>query len=287
MPDKRTLPPFRADHVGSLLRPPELREAHVGFKAGNVSEEKLREIQDRAIRDVVSMQERIGLHSITDGEFRRDNWRDRFFESVSGYSAERYDSPFTFTEFSGETHKGMPVPHVVSKLKRMKSMAKDEFAFLKPLVSKTAKLTLPSPITNHFYLGDKIVSQAYGSRAEYLNDIASIYKQELADVAAVGCNYLQLDEVCLAVACDPQVRQIAEKRGEDFNEHASLPRKLRAWDRTRRIRTDCRFPVQPNARRCLFPGIRHGPRGRLHPLTIHAKKQTRCLGDDQHKAQRA
>jgi 5-methyltetrahydropteroyltriglutamate--homocysteine methyltransferase len=218
MPGKRTLPPFRADHVGSLLRPPELREAHVGFKAGNVSEEKLREIQDRAIRDVVSMQERIGLHSITDGEFRRDNWRDRFFESVSGYSAERYDSPFTFTEFSGETHKGMPVPHVVSKLKRMKSMAKDEFGFLKPLVSKTAKLTLPSPITNHFYLGDKIVSQAYGSRAEYLNDIASIYKQEIADIAAVGCNYLQLDEVCLAVACDPQVRQIAEKRAEDFNE---------------------------------------------------------------------
>jgi 5-methyltetrahydropteroyltriglutamate--homocysteine methyltransferase len=218
MTAERPLPPFRADHVGSLLRPPELREAHAGFKAGKVSERGLREIQDRAIRDVVRMQESVGLQSITDGEFRRDNWRDRFFESVSGYSVERYDSPFTFTEFSGETHKGMPIPHVVDRLKRMKSMARDEFAFLKPLVSKTAKLTLPSPITNHFYLGDKIISQVYDSRAEYLDDVASIYKQELADIAAVGCNYLQLDEVCLALACDPQIRQIAELRGEDFNE---------------------------------------------------------------------
>src|SRR5262245_42106425 len=218
MAAERTLPPFRADHVGSLLRPPELREAHAGFKEGKISERDLAEIQDRAIRDVVRMQESVGLQSVTDGEFRRDNWRDRFFESVSGYSLERYESPFTFTEFSGEIHKGMPIPHVVSKLKRMKSMAKDEFAFLKPLVGKTAKLTLPSPITNHFYLGDKGISQAYGSRAEYLNDIASIYQRELADVAAAGCSYLQLDEVCLAVACDPQIRRISEQRGEDFDE---------------------------------------------------------------------
>jgi methionine synthase II (cobalamin-independent) len=215
---ERTLPPFRADHVGSLLRPPELREAHIGFKAGKVPEQTLREVQDRAIRDVVRMQERIGLRSVTDGEFRRDNWRDRFFESVSGYSVERYESPFTFTEFSGETHKGMPIPHVVGKLKRQKSMARNEFAFLKPLVSEVAKLTLPSPITNHFYLGDKIISRAYDTRSEYLDDVATIYKQELADLAAAGCTYLQLDEVCLAVACDPQVREIAEQRGENFNE---------------------------------------------------------------------
>jgi 5-methyltetrahydropteroyltriglutamate--homocysteine methyltransferase len=218
MTSERTFPPFRADHVGSLLRPGELREAHARLKEGKISERDLAEIQDRAIRDVVRMQESVGLQSITDGEFRRDNWRDRFFENVSGYSLERFESPFTFTEFSGETHKGMPIPHVVSKLKRTKSMAKGEFAFLKPLVTKTAKLTLPSPITNHFYLGDKIISQVYGSRAEYLDDIASIYKQELADLAAVGCNYLQLDEVCLAIACDPKVRQISEQRGEDFNE---------------------------------------------------------------------
>jgi len=218
MTTERKLPPFRADHVGSLMRPPELREAHAGFKEGKISEQDLTAIQDRAVRDVVRMQESVGLRSITDGEFRRDNWRDRFFESVSGYSSATHESPFTFTEFSGETHKGMPIPHVVSKLKRLKSMARDEFAFLKPIVSRTAKLTLPSPITNHFYLGDKVISQVYGSRAEYLDDIASIYKQELADLAAVGCNYLQLDEVCLAIACDPKVRQISEQRGENFDE---------------------------------------------------------------------
>jgi 5-methyltetrahydropteroyltriglutamate--homocysteine methyltransferase len=218
MNSQRTVPPFRADHVGSLLRPPELREAHAGFKAGKVTEQELQEIQDRAIRDVVRMQESVGLQSVTDGEFRRDNWRDRFFESVSGYSVERYESPFNFTENSGETLKGMPIPHVVSKLKRMKSMAKDEFAFLKQTALKTAKLTLPSPITNHFYLGDENIRQAYGNRGEYLDDIASIYKQELADLAAVGCSYLQLDEVCLAIACDPRIRQIAKDRGEDFDE---------------------------------------------------------------------
>ena len=218
MDPQRTIPPFRADHVGSLLRPPELREAHARFKAGKATEQELQEIQDRAIRDVVRMQESVGLQSITDGEFRRDNWRDRFFESVSGYSVERYDSPFNFTENSGETLKGMPIPHVVSKLRRMKSMATDEFAFLQQTARKTAKLTLPSPITNHFYLGDKNISQAYDCRAEYLDDIALIYKQELADLAAVGCNYLQLDEVCLAIACDPRIRQIIKERGEKFDE---------------------------------------------------------------------
>ena len=151
------------------------------------------------------MQESIGLRSVTDGEFRRDNWRDRFFESVRLLGGA-IRQPVHLHGILGETHKGMPIPHVVGRLKRMKSMAKDEFAFLKPLVSETAKPTLPSPITNHFYLGDKIISQAYSSRAEYLDDIAPIYKQELADIAAAGCNYLQLDEVCLAVACDPQVR---------------------------------------------------------------------------------
>jgi 5-methyltetrahydropteroyltriglutamate--homocysteine methyltransferase len=214
----RSTPPYRADHVGSLLRPPELRDAHAKFMAGKLPEAELRKIEDRTIQDVIGLQESVGLQSITDGEFRRDNWRDRFFESVEGYSKERLESPFTFTEFSGEKHKGMSVPRVTGELCRRKSLATEEFSYLKKRTKRTAKLTFPSPTTNHFYLGDALIKPAYASREEYLADVAAIYKEEIADLGAAGCTYLQLDEVCLALACDPHIQDIVKGRGENFDE---------------------------------------------------------------------
>src|SRR5262245_4274693 len=144
MSPARTSPPFRADHVGSLIRPRALIEARQQRQAGQVSAEALRALEDAAIRDVVAMQERVGLQAITDGEMRRFSWRDNFFESVDGFSSERVESSFTFTEYSGERRKGVPIPTVVGKLTRRKRITADDFALLAPLTTRTPKATLPS-----------------------------------------------------------------------------------------------------------------------------------------------
>jgi 5-methyltetrahydropteroyltriglutamate--homocysteine methyltransferase len=216
MPAKRINPPFHADHVGSLIRPPELIEAHTRFNEGKLAQDALRALEDKAIRDAVAMQERVGLQSISDGEMRRNNWRDGFFESVSGFSEAKVGSMFTFTEFSGETHPGMPVPVVTGKLARKKAITADDFAFLRGLTKRTAKATLPAPSANHFFSGDQsLKGSPYRDRKSYFTDVCAIYRAEIADLATRGCTYLQVDEVPIAVLCDPKNRAIVQQRGED------------------------------------------------------------------------
>ncbi len=212
-------PPFRADHVGSMIRSPELIEAREAFDQGALNRAALREIEDAAIRDTVAMQERVGLQSITDGELRRFNWRDGFFESVDGFSENRVQSSFSFTEFGGKVRRGTPVPVVEGKLSRRKSITADDFAFTKGLTDRTVKATLPSPTVNHFFFGDKgLAGSPYPDRQAYFSDVAQIYREEIADLAKNGCTYLQIDEVCLAVMCDPKNQTIVKERGEDPDE---------------------------------------------------------------------
>jgi 5-methyltetrahydropteroyltriglutamate--homocysteine methyltransferase len=209
-------PPFRADHVGSLLRPRKLIAARAAADAGKMPKEELAALEDQVIRDAVAMQERVGLRSITDGEMRRDNWRDRFFERVDGWSRERIQSSFIITEYSGEERRGMPIPTVVGALRRRESLTAGDFAFLKPLVRQTAKATLPSPAANHFYAGDRsFAGSPYKSRRDFFAAVTEIYRQEIADLAATGCTYLQIDEVPIAVLCDPKNQTIVKARGED------------------------------------------------------------------------
>ncbi|HZT52048.1 MAG TPA: 5-methyltetrahydropteroyltriglutamate--homocysteine S-methyltransferase [Stellaceae bacterium] len=209
-------PPFRADHVGSLIRPKALMEAHAAMLAGKGEPPALRAMEDEAIRAAVAMQERVGLRAVTDGELRRNNWRDRFFERVDGFSAERVPSSFIFTDYSGEQRRGMPVPTVVGRLKRRESMTADDFAFLKPLTRQTAKATLPAPSANHFFSGDKsLAGSPYRDRKAFFADVGAIYREEVADLAAKGCTYLQIDEVPIAVLCDPRNKEIVRARGED------------------------------------------------------------------------
>jgi 5-methyltetrahydropteroyltriglutamate--homocysteine methyltransferase len=216
MSQPRTKPPFRADHVGSLIRPKELRDAHTQFNQGKLAREALRSLEDQAIRDAVAMQERVGLQSITDGELRRNNWRDGFFESVAGFSETKIGSSFTFTEYSGDTHPGMPVPVVTGKLKRKKSITADDFAFTRALTTRTAKATLPAPSVNHFFSGDaSLKTSPYRDRSAFFADVGAIYRAEIADLAALGCTYLQIDEVAIAVLCDPKNRDLVRRRGED------------------------------------------------------------------------
>jgi 5-methyltetrahydropteroyltriglutamate--homocysteine methyltransferase len=217
MPEAHTNPPFRADHVGSLIRPAALLQARRDHQAGKLSAPALRAIEDAAIREAVALQERVGLQAITDGEFRRNNWRDRFFERTDGYSKDKIQSSFIFTEYSGAQRPGMPVTVAVGTLKRRDPITADDFAALQKLTKRTAKATIPSPTVNHFFTGDKgLANSPYaGDRKRYLADIAAIYRQEIAMLAELGCKYLQIDEVPLAVLCDPKNQAIVEARGEN------------------------------------------------------------------------
>lgn len=213
----RATPPFRADHVGSLIRPHALLEARKAHAEGKLAGEALRAIEDDAIREAVALQERVGLQAITDGEFRRNNWRDRFFERTEGYSGDKIPSSFTFTEFSGETRRGMPVHYATARLKRRDPITADDFASLQKLTKRMAKATIPSPTVNHFFTGDKGLEKSpyAGDRKSYFADIAAIYRAEIAALAHLGCKYLQVDEVPLAVLCDPKNQDVVRARGEE------------------------------------------------------------------------
>ncbi len=209
-------PPFRADHVGSLLRSPELIDAHTANLQGRLPAEDLHALEDAAIADAIAMQERVGLDAITDGELRRNNWRDRFFEQVDGFSSHKVESSFIFTDYSGEQRRGMPVPVVVGKLKRRASLTADDFAFLRDRTKRTAKATIPAPSANHFFSGDaSLKGSPYRDRKAFFADVTAIYREELADLARLGCTYLQIDEVPIAVLCDPKNQARVRERGED------------------------------------------------------------------------
>lgn len=215
----RSRPPFHADHVGSLLRPLALIEARQQAVRGHVAPGALRELEDAAIREAIAMQERVGLRSVSDGEMRRATWRDGFFENVSGFSAERVPSSFTFTDFSGARRPGIPVPLVDGRLRRQRAITADDFAFLAANTRGVAKATLPSPTVNHFFAGDRcLAGSPYRDRRAFFADVAAIYREEIADLAALGCRYLQLDEVSLAIICDPGNLKIVADRGEDPDE---------------------------------------------------------------------
>lgn len=209
-------PPFRAEHLGSLPRPPHLIAARKQWEEGNLPIEELRTIEDSCISESVAMQESTGIRVITDGEFRKYSWRDLLFDSTDGFGKKANESDFTFTDFSGTKRKGNDVPDVIGKLKRRDMMAPG-FAFVNSLTGRTVKATLPSPSVNHFFRGDKMLEKSpyKGDRKAYFADIAAIYRQEIADLAAQGCTYLQIDDVPSAVLCDPRNKEIVRARGED------------------------------------------------------------------------
>jgi 5-methyltetrahydropteroyltriglutamate--homocysteine methyltransferase len=212
---ERTRPPFRADHVGSLIRPKELREARQAHLEGRLAATDLHAIEDRLIREAVVMQERIGLQAITDGEFRRTSFREVLFESIEGFSKERVETDFSFSYADGSTRRATPVPKVVSRLRRSGSMAAGDFRFLKTETRATPKVMLPAPSLAHWFVGDRVFSGSpYVNAHEYMADIACIFREEIAELASLGCTYVQIDEVPIPVMCDPDVQATIAKRGE-------------------------------------------------------------------------
>lgn len=210
---QRNKPPFRAEHIGSLLRPAELRQAFRSFNEGKISVDAFRAVQDRAIRDVVAFQENIGLEGITDGEFRRASYWAHFLGSVEGLEVGQ--ARFDFHDDKGKPmHFLAPVPK--GRLRRKGNISGGEFDFLKSATTRTPKITMPAPSTLHFWCENDVVRKAgYRDQAEYFDDLSRVYREEIADLARRGARYIQLDEVALAMLCDEHIRESVGARGED------------------------------------------------------------------------
>src|SRR4051812_32190406 len=191
------MPLFRADHIGSLLRPKKLREA---FRTGS----GLRQIQDEAIRDVVRLQRECGLQAITDGEFRRISYWEKFVRLTRGLEVR--DAVFTFHDAEGHESK-FTAPYVSGKVSRGEPITLDELGF------GNNKVTMPAPSTMHFYRFSDWGS-AYDDAEAFFRDLGRVYQAEIADLARAGCKYVQLDEVAVAILCDPAARAKVKANGE-------------------------------------------------------------------------
>ncbi len=208
--------PFRADHVGSLLRPPELKQARADAKSGKLSREKLKALEDRHIRDAVAMQEKAGLSAVTDGEFRRAFWHVDFLTAIDGIVATQSQYAMKFHGEGGAQSETRSMMVVNGKVRRANPIMLSSFEFLKKNTSRTAKICIPSPTYLHMRGGRKVVDEkAYPDMEEFWNDIVRVYREEIRDLAAAGCEYLQIDDVSFACLCDESIRGQIRRDGED------------------------------------------------------------------------
>src|SRR4029453_3623122 len=218
----RNAPPFRADHVGSFLRPKALLDARDQHQKGAISKSELRDAEDRAIRDIVRFQEDLGLLGITDGEFRRTYFHIAFLEQIDGVET-RGGISTSFHSASGEVNFAPPVMHVTAKLRHSRPIQVADFQFLKSVTKRTPKVTIPSPTMLHFRGGRAAISrEVYPDLEAFYDDVAACYRAELKQLGEAGCTYVQLDDTNLAYLCDPKMREGARARGDDPNE---LPRR--------------------------------------------------------------
>jgi len=218
---KRDQPPFRADHVGSLLRPPQLLEARESAKRNELSAQQLREIEDRSIREVVRMQEDIGLQGVTDGEFRRGSWHMDFLYQVGGVTKVQDNLTVQFHNEKGDIEFTPAALRVTGKLELKKCIFGDDFKYLKSVARATPKLTIPSPSMMHYRGGRAAIDSAvYPDLQEFWTDLAAVYAAEIAELGKLGCTYLQLDDTSLAYLNDPTQREhVAQIGGDAQKQH--------------------------------------------------------------------
>ena len=212
----RNTPPYRADHVGSLLRPRKLIEAREARKRGTISAEQLRAVEDEAIREAVKLQEDVGLQSATDGEFRRDSWHIDFLREFANVEVIPSKIKARFQSEQGPVEYSPQTLQVTGKLSRPHPIFVDHFRYVQSVTKVTPKLTIPSPSNMHFRGGRAAIDQkAYPDMAEFYADLARVYSEEVRDLAAAGCRYLQIDEVYVAYLCDPALREQVATLGEN------------------------------------------------------------------------
>ena len=211
-------PPFRAEHVGSFVRPERLLQAARAHRAGDLGAEAYREIQDACIREVVAWQDEIGMPSVTDGEFRRRSWSAGVIDALDGFGL-RDEGALKFRTESGELGHAAS-PYAKAPLARRQRIVADDYAFVRAQAPRgLVKATMASPPVMHFYLGPRsFETEVYADRDAYFAALAGIYRDEIADLAADGCTYLQLDETALPCNCDDVARQSVRERGEDPDE---------------------------------------------------------------------
>ena len=214
----RTKPPFRADHVGSLLRPKKLLDARADHQSGRLDDAGLRQIEDDSIREVVALQEGAGLKAITDGEFRRDIWHYDFLCGLDGIEL-RTDSQGP--SFSGG-HAAQSV-EIHAKIENPNGVQLDHFKFLKETTNETAKFCVPSPNLAYHRGGRALISEAvYPNLTDFWSDLCAAYARELELLYDAGCRYMQLDDTTFAMLCDKRVRQNMMDRGDDPDELVAI-----------------------------------------------------------------
>ncbi|QQS13757.1 MAG: cobalamin-independent methionine synthase II family protein [Rhodospirillales bacterium] len=206
-------PPVRADHVGSLLRPAALRKAFRDRASGAIDAATFGAIQDDAIRAIVRFQEEVGLGVVNDGEFRRGSYWGRFVELTEGLGVA--ESRFRFRD-DGGAESDFTAPAVTARVRRAAAIAADEVRFVRPLTDRIVKATLPAPSTMHFWRGSAYAAPGlYGDPAAFFADLAAVYRAEIAALVAAGADYVQFDEVAIAMLCDPAVRAMVAADGLD------------------------------------------------------------------------
>lgn len=223
----RTSPPFRAEHVGSLLRPEKLLKARAAAEGdqyrqatGPLKYDELRETEDDAIRDAVRLQEDVGLQVVTDGEFRRRSWFQDFLLALEGTAITFVDSAVSaalpFQDDSSVDRLPGHIVQVKSRLCRRKGIFTEHFKFLKATTKRTPKISLPSPSMLHFWGGRAAIdAKVYPDIEEFWNDAVGIWVAEIADLHTLGCEYVQIDDVTFPLICDPKGQDALRKRGDD------------------------------------------------------------------------
>jgi 5-methyltetrahydropteroyltriglutamate--homocysteine methyltransferase len=217
---QRTAPPFRADHVGSLLRPAELHEARAKAKRGEIGAEQLRALQDKHIREAVAKQESVGMQAITDGEFRRDWWHIDFIHGFDGVELAAGDA-YGDAKFKN-TEEQPPFMTVKSRIRRTKPSMLEHFKFLKSVAKRTPKFTMPSPAMLHARGDRASLKKTYPDLDEFWADLTQAYREEIADLYKAGCRYLQIDDTTIAMWGDPKVQEQFKKLGDDPRKDAAM-----------------------------------------------------------------
>jgi len=214
-------PPFRADHVGSLLRPQELHEARARERKGEITQGELKSVQDRCIKEVIALQESVGIPAVTDGEFRRDWWHIDFLHGFDGVELAKGDA-YGDAKFKG-TDEQPPFMLVESRIRRTRPNMLEHFKFLKEHVRKgTPKFTMPSPAMLHARADRASIKKTYPNLDNFWADLTQCYREEIADLYKAGCRYLQIDDTTIAMFGDPKVQEQFRKLGDDPKRDVAL-----------------------------------------------------------------
>jgi 5-methyltetrahydropteroyltriglutamate--homocysteine methyltransferase len=220
--------PFRADHVGSLLRPAKLLQARVQRLRKNITAERLREIEDESIREVVKLQEDVGLQGVTDGELRRDYWHLDFLTQIGGVEFEEGHNPLKWHRHDGVQLEWVPPEvKVHARLTRPNPIQVKDFEFLKAATTRTAKVCIPSPSMMIVQGGEKVIDRkVYPNPEQFFSDLSRVYAFEINDLGKAGCKYLQLDDTFLAFLCDEKIGAAFGRSNEDTKQMARLSARL-------------------------------------------------------------